>query len=41
MASKVSLNLPRARKEKELLDASATHKAHIAVMKGTMKWLPF
>jgi hypothetical protein len=41
VASKVALNIAKARKEKDLIDASAAHKAHTAQMKGTMKWLPF
>jgi hypothetical protein len=38
LASKVALNLARARKEKEFLDAHATHKTNATHMKGTMKW---
>jgi hypothetical protein len=41
VASKVALNIAKARKEKGLIDASTAHKAHTAQMKGTMKWLPF
>jgi hypothetical protein len=39
--SKVALNLARARKDKDLLDARAACKVHATQMKGTMKWLPF
>jgi hypothetical protein len=38
VASKVAVNIVKARKDKDLIDA---HKAHTANMKGTMKWLPF
>jgi hypothetical protein len=41
MPTKVALNLVKARKEKDLIDASAARKAQVANMKGTMKWLPF
>jgi hypothetical protein len=41
MASKVALNIVKARKEKYLIDATTARKAHAANMKGTMKWLPF
>jgi hypothetical protein len=41
VASKVALNIVKARKEKDLSDAIATLKAHDANTKGTMKWLPF
>jgi hypothetical protein len=38
--SKVVVNIPKARKEKEMTDASSAHKT-AAASKGTMKWLPF
>jgi hypothetical protein len=41
VASKVAVNIAKARKEKDLIDATAARKAHAANMKGTMKWLPF
>jgi hypothetical protein len=41
VASKVAMNFARARKEKELLDAHAARKVHVAQMKDTMKWMPF
>jgi hypothetical protein len=41
VALKVALNIVKARKEKDLPDATTTRKAHDANMKGTMKWLPF
>jgi hypothetical protein len=41
MASKVALNLVKARKEKDLINDSADRKAHAVRMKGIMKWLPF
>jgi hypothetical protein len=41
MASKVAVNIVKARKEKDLIDATASCKAHAANMKGTMKWMPF
>jgi hypothetical protein len=41
VASKVDLNLVKARKEKDLIDATVARKAHAGNMKTTMKWLPF
>jgi hypothetical protein len=41
VASKVAVNIAKARKEKELIDASSARKMVAASMKGTMKWLPF
>jgi ethanolamine ammonia-lyase large subunit len=41
MASKVVVNIAKARKEKELIDASSARKTAAASMKVTMKWLPF
>jgi hypothetical protein len=41
VASKVVVNITKARKEKDLIDASSTRKTAAASMKGTMKWLPF
>jgi hypothetical protein len=41
VASKVVVNIAKARKEKDLIDASSTRKMAAANMKGTMKWLPF
>jgi hypothetical protein len=40
MASKVAVNIVKARKDKDMIDAIAC-TAHAANMKGTMKWLPF
>jgi hypothetical protein len=41
VASKVAVNIVKARKEKDLIDATAARKAHAANMKGTMKWMTF
>jgi hypothetical protein len=41
VASKVAVNIVKARNEKDMIDASTARKAHAANMKGTMKWLPF
>jgi hypothetical protein len=41
VALKVAVNIAKARKEKELIDASSARKTAAASMKGTMKWLPF
>jgi hypothetical protein len=37
MALKVAVNIAKARKENELIDASSAHKTAAA----SMKWLPF
>jgi hypothetical protein len=41
VASKVALNIAKAKKDKELSEAASAHKTVQASMKGTMKWLPF
>jgi hypothetical protein len=41
VSSKVVVNIFKARKDKELTDASSSRKTAAASMKGTMKWLPF
>jgi hypothetical protein len=41
VALKIAVNIAKARKEKELIDASSARKMAAASMKGTMKWLPF
>jgi hypothetical protein len=41
VASKVALNIAKAKKDKELSEAASARKTTQASMKGTMKWLPF
>jgi hypothetical protein len=41
VASKVAVNIDKARKEKDQIDAVTARKTPDANMKGTMKWLPF
>jgi hypothetical protein len=40
VASKVVVNIAKARNEKELTDVASDRKTAAASMKGTMKWLP-
>jgi hypothetical protein len=41
VASKVVVNIAKARKEKEPSETASSRKTAAVSMKGTMKWLPF